>query len=74
MDRVKLLCTVYDPAADRYRFDYSIFVAASVGLLCLGGTGGVHRASLARERTGRALCLMRIRACRDRSRKNPAQR
>ena len=39
MDRVKLLCTVYDPAADRYRFDYSIFVAASVGLLCLGGLG-----------------------------------
>lgn len=39
MERVKLLCTVYDPAADRYRFDYSIFVAVSVGVLCLGGVG-----------------------------------
>ena len=39
MERVKLLCTVYDPAAGRYRFDYSIFVAASVGILCLGAVG-----------------------------------
>ena len=37
--RVKLLCTVYDPNADRYRFDYSIFVAAGVGILCLGAVG-----------------------------------
>ena len=39
IDRVKLLCTVYDPAAGRYRFDYSIFVAAGVGILCLGAVG-----------------------------------
>ena len=39
IERVKLLCTVYDPAADRYRFDYSIFVAAGVGILCLGAVG-----------------------------------
>ena len=39
IDRVKLLCTVYDPAAGRYRFDYSIFVAAGVGVLCLGAVG-----------------------------------
>ena len=39
MERVKLLCTVYDPAAGRYRFDYSIFVAASVGIVCLGAVG-----------------------------------
>ena len=37
IERVKLICTVYDPNAGRYRFDYSIFVAAGVGLLCLGG-------------------------------------
>ena len=37
--RVKLLCTVYDPASDRYRFDYSLFVAAGVGILCLGAVG-----------------------------------
>ena len=39
LGRVKLLCTVYDPNADRYRFDYSIFVAAGVGILCLGAIG-----------------------------------
>ena len=37
IERVKLICTVYDPNSGRYRFDYSIFVAAGVGLLCLGG-------------------------------------
>ena len=39
IDRVKLLCTVYDSAAGRYRFDYSIFVAVGVGVLCLGTVG-----------------------------------
>ena len=39
IERVKLLCTVYDPSAGRYRFDYSIFVAAGVGILCLGAVG-----------------------------------
>lgn len=33
---LKLFCTVYDPAIGRYRFDYSIFVGALVGILCLG--------------------------------------
>jgi protein SCO1/2 len=33
---VRLFCTVYDPASGRYRFDYSIFIALGVGLLCLG--------------------------------------
>lgn len=37
IDRVRLLCTVYDPSAGRYRFDYSIFVGSIVGVLCLGG-------------------------------------
>lgn len=33
---LRLLCTVYDPNSGRYTFDYSIFVGAAVGLLCLG--------------------------------------
>lgn len=40
VDRVKLFCTVYDPATGRYRFDYSLFVQIAVGgifLLLLGG-------------------------------------
>jgi protein SCO1/2 len=30
--RVKLFCTVYDPASDSYKFDYSIFVGLFIGL------------------------------------------
>lgn len=30
--RIRLFCTVYDPASDSYRFDYSIFVGLVVGL------------------------------------------
>ena len=29
--KVRLFCTIYDPAADRYRFDYSIFIKLFVG-------------------------------------------
>ena len=28
---VRLYCTIYDPAADRYRFDYSLFVQIAIG-------------------------------------------
>lgn len=34
---VRLFCTVYDPASGRYRFDWSIFIAAGAGLVSLGG-------------------------------------
>jgi len=37
IDGVRLICTVYDPSSGRYRFDYSIFIGAFVGILCLGG-------------------------------------
>lgn len=43
--KVKLFCTVYDPAQDRYRFDYSIFVGLFVGLVL----GGVFVYLLVRE-------------------------
>lgn len=39
LDNVRLFCTVYDPSSGRYRFDYSIFVAAFVGIMCLGAVG-----------------------------------
>ena len=35
MDNVRLFCTIYDPSTGRYRFDYSIFVAIAIGILCL---------------------------------------
>ncbi|MHA1152260.1 MAG: SCO family protein [Alphaproteobacteria bacterium] len=37
IDRLRLFCTIYDPRQDRYRLDYSIFVAFAVGTFCLGG-------------------------------------
>lgn len=36
VDGIRLFCTVYDPASGRYRFDYSVFVAAITGIICLG--------------------------------------
>ena len=36
IERVRLFCTIYDPARDRYRLDYSIFVAFAVGVASLG--------------------------------------
>jgi protein SCO1/2 len=35
--RVKLFCTVYDPASDSYQFDYSMFVGLTMGLALGGG-------------------------------------
>jgi protein SCO1/2 len=35
-NRVKIFCTVYDPATDRYRFDYSIFIGLFIGITSLG--------------------------------------
>ncbi len=32
VDKLKFFCTVYDPAAGRYRFDYSIYVGIAVGV------------------------------------------
>ena len=34
LERVRLLCTVYDPKSGRYRFDYSLILAAVVGIGC----------------------------------------
>jgi len=35
INRVRLFCTIYDPRAERYRFDYSIFIGAIIGFLIL---------------------------------------
>jgi protein SCO1/2 len=39
--KVRLICTVYDPASSRYRFSYAIFIGAIVGAICLGAVGAV---------------------------------
>ena len=38
LDRVRLLCTVYDPASGKYRLDYGLFIELGAGLSCLGFT------------------------------------
>jgi len=35
VDRVRLFCTVFDPATGRYRFDYSLFVQIVIGALAI---------------------------------------
>jgi protein SCO1/2 len=32
-DRIKLFCTVYDPATGRYKFDYSLFFQIAIGFM-----------------------------------------
>lgn len=39
VNRVKLFCTIYDPASGRYRFDYRVVIMVVVGGLTLSGIG-----------------------------------
>ena len=50
--QVRLVCTVYDPATGRYRFNYSIFIGGSVGVLCLGAVAIVLVRGLLQSRRG----------------------
>ncbi len=38
-NKVKLFCTVYDPAQNKYKFDYSLFIGTFIGFLCVGVLG-----------------------------------
>lgn len=38
LERVRLVCTVYDPASGRYRLDYGLFIEVAVGFSCLALT------------------------------------
>jgi len=53
VNRVRLFCTIYDPAGDRYRFDYSLFVGLAIGALSLGGIGVILVRGLLRDRRQR---------------------
>jgi protein SCO1/2 len=35
VDRVRFICTSYDPARDAYYFDYSLFIGMTIGFICL---------------------------------------
>lgn len=39
VDQIRLFCTFYDPAAGRYRFDYSLILTFAIGAVCLGALG-----------------------------------
>lgn len=39
VDQVRLFCTFYDPAAGRYRLDYSVILTLGIGGVCLGTLG-----------------------------------
>lgn len=41
LDKIRILCTIYDPALGRYRLNYGLFIAIFVGLSVLGSTGYV---------------------------------
>ncbi|MDP6707640.1 MAG: SCO family protein [Alphaproteobacteria bacterium] len=53
INRLKLFCTLYDPAAGRYRFDYSVFIGAGIGILILLVLGTILVRAILRERRGR---------------------
>jgi protein SCO1/2 len=38
VDRVRLLCTVYDPVTGKYRLDYALFFEVLAGVIALGAT------------------------------------
>lgn len=40
IERVRLLCTVYDPLTGKYRLDYALFIELAVGIVVLGATLG----------------------------------
>ncbi len=50
INRIKLFCTLYDPSSERYRFDYSIFIALAIGSVALGAIGIILLRALLRLR------------------------
>ena len=54
INKVRLFCTIYDAREGRYRFDYSIFITMSAGLIAFFGLGFILiRAWLANRRDAR---------------------
>jgi protein SCO1/2 len=54
VERVRILCTVYDPRAGKYRLDYGLFIEIFAGLSMLGATAWYLAAEWRRQRPGRA--------------------
>ena len=54
LERVRILCTVYDPRAGKYRLNYGLFIEIFAGLSMLGGTAWYLTAEWRRQRPTRA--------------------
>jgi protein SCO1/2 len=54
VERVRVICTVYDPRAGRYRLDYALFVEIFVGLSMLVATVWYLAGEWRRQRAARA--------------------
>ncbi len=48
LDKVRILCTVYDPRAGKYRLNYGLFIEIFAGLSVLGATAAYLIAGLRR--------------------------
>jgi protein SCO1/2 len=53
LEKVRILCTVYDPRAGQYRLNSGLFIEIFAGLTVLGGTAWYLIAGYRRGRTGR---------------------
>lgn len=38
LDKIRVLCTVYDPASGKYRLNYALFIEIFAGITVIGGT------------------------------------
>ena len=54
LERVRILCTVYDPGAGKYRLNYALFIEIFAGLSVLGATAWYLTAEWRRQRSSRA--------------------
>ena len=53
LDRVRILCSVYDPLTGRYRLDYALFIEIFAGLTVLGATAHYVLRDWRRQRRAR---------------------
>lgn len=49
VERVRLFCTLYDPASGRYRFEWSLFVGLAIAAMSLIGLGTILTRALLRD-------------------------
>jgi protein SCO1/2 len=52
VERVRILCTVYDPRAGRYRLNYALFIEIAAGVTILGATAWYLASEWRRRRRG----------------------